>query len=46
VRILPQQRAAEAADDAAEGQLGRGVGVGRVSRGLTTRCSPVVVTWV
>jgi hypothetical protein len=45
LRILPQERVPEAADDGAESQFGRGIGFGKVSRGLTTRCSPVVVTW-
>jgi hypothetical protein len=46
LRILPQKRGPEATDDGADSQFGRGVGVGKLSRGLTTRCRPVVVTWV
>src|SRR5262249_58481564 len=44
LRVLPQELTPEAADDGTNGQLGRGVG--KVSRGLTTRANPVVVTWV
>ena len=50
VRILPVQVVGEAADDGSQGQLGGtggwGVGCGSLSRGLTTRARPVVVTWV